>query len=231
MQKGINSNQLKLIAVILMSIDHIGAYLFPHISILRIIGRLAMPIFAYLISEGFSHTRSKLRYFFSLFAAGLISQPARYLYAHTWELNILLVFAFSVGILLCFQWALHQRRAWAWTLPAAALAAAFFVSEVLPALLSGTVLGLEYGFFGIALPVLVYWGRERQQKLLLSAFCLILISLRYGYLQWYCLLSLPLLYFYNGERGSRSMKYFFYIYYPFHLVLLYFLRALLYATV
>ena len=57
-QKGLTGNQLKLFAVIVMTIDHIGAVLYPSVLWLRIVGRLAYPIFAYMIAEGCAHTHA-----------------------------------------------------------------------------------------------------------------------------------------------------------------------------
>ena len=61
---GLTNNQLKIIAMISMLIDHIGVAMFPNVMILRIIGRLAFPIFAYMIAEGCFYTKNKARYFF-----------------------------------------------------------------------------------------------------------------------------------------------------------------------
>ena len=54
---GLNSNQLKILAMLFMTVDHIGAFLLPQYEILRYIGRLAMPIFAFMIAEGCTHRR------------------------------------------------------------------------------------------------------------------------------------------------------------------------------
>ena len=56
---GLTGNQLKLIALVTMTIDHIGMQLFPRVRLLRIIGRLAFPIFAYMIAEGCRYTRNR----------------------------------------------------------------------------------------------------------------------------------------------------------------------------
>ena len=60
--KGLSGNQLKLIALAAMTVDHIGVQFFPNIQLLRIIGRLALPIFAYMIAQGCRYTKNKARY-------------------------------------------------------------------------------------------------------------------------------------------------------------------------
>ena len=74
---GLLSNfQLKMIAIITMTIDHIGLVFFPGVAAFRIIGRLAFPIFAFLIAEGCSHTKNKLKRFLLMFAMGLVQRVA-----------------------------------------------------------------------------------------------------------------------------------------------------------
>ena len=62
MKLSLTSNQLKLLAMVTMTLDHIGVHLFPQCLFLRIIGRLAMPIYAYMIAEGCAHTRNRKQY-------------------------------------------------------------------------------------------------------------------------------------------------------------------------
>ena len=62
----LNGNHLKLIAVFTMLLDHVGILLFPQIRLLRILGRLAYPIFAFMIAEGCRYTKNKLRYFYGV---------------------------------------------------------------------------------------------------------------------------------------------------------------------
>ena len=61
--KFLTGNALKILAAIFMTIDHIGVMLFPRMLILRIIGRLALPVFAFMIAEGCKYTRNKKKYF------------------------------------------------------------------------------------------------------------------------------------------------------------------------
>jgi hypothetical protein len=62
----LTGNQLKLLALLTMTCDHIGVSLFPQALWLRVIGRLALPIFAYMIAEGCRHTRNRKRYLLSI---------------------------------------------------------------------------------------------------------------------------------------------------------------------
>ncbi len=74
MKLGINSFQLKIIAIIAMIIDHIGLFFFPEHILFRIIGRISFPIFAFLIVEGFYHTRDIWKYMFRLGVFAVLSE-------------------------------------------------------------------------------------------------------------------------------------------------------------
>ena len=66
----LSGNGLKLVAALTMLIDHVGMLLFPQVLLLRIIGRLAFPIYAFMIAEGCRYTKNKLRYFLMVFLLG-----------------------------------------------------------------------------------------------------------------------------------------------------------------
>ena len=57
----LNNNQLKIIAMISMVLDHVGLVFFSDFEIFRILGRLAFPIYAYMIAEGCTHTKNRKR--------------------------------------------------------------------------------------------------------------------------------------------------------------------------
>ena len=97
-----------------------------------------------------------------------------------------------------------------------------FVCVGLPLLLDHTDFAIDYGLWGVLLPVFIYLGRDQKEKLLLTGAGLVLLALSFtGTTQWFSLLTLPLLALYNGQRGKRQMKYFFYVYYPLHLAVIY----------
>lgn len=97
----------------------------------------------------------------------------------------------------------------------------------LPGRLPGTDFYIDYGIFGVMLPVVIYIAKSKVQKLILAAGVLMLLVLSNGPIQWFALLALPLLAIYNGRRGKIKMKYLFYIYYPLHLAAIYGISLLL----
>ena len=74
LQKGLSGNTLKIIALIAMTLDHLCLLVFPEMQWFRIIGRIAMPIFAYMIAEGCRYTKNKVKYFLMVFVLGVICQ-------------------------------------------------------------------------------------------------------------------------------------------------------------
>lgn len=215
-----NRFQLKMLACLTMLIDHIGAALFPQIFALRLIGRLAFPLFAWMIAEGAHYTRDRKRYLIRLIIFAIISQ---------WPF----VFAFSeptffgylnIGVTLvlgfCAIWAFDA-----------------FPSRVL-GLISATLLmtiatliHCDYGAYGVAMIFLFYVYRTNQPKMLGSQIFLAVIytlltyfkpfspGLGYFSPQFLSLFALSFIYVYNGKKGEDS-KWFFYSFYPIHLLII-----------
>ena len=220
MQKttGLTGNQLKLIAMAAMTLDHIGVQLFPNVLLLRIIGRLALPIFAYMIAQGCRYTKNKARYLLTIAAVAVLCQIVYFVAMDSLYQCILVTFSLSIVLIYVLDDAIQKPRFHKTSLAALVLVAVYGISEVLPRFLPGFY--VDYGFAGILLPVLIWFGRNKWQSILLCAAGLILLNVGNG-IQWYSLLALPLLVLYNGTRGKRKLKYLFYIYYPAHLALLY----------
>ena len=220
MQKttGLTGNQLKLIAMAAMTIDHIGVQLFPNVLLLRIIGRLALPIFAYMIAQGCRYTKNKARYLLTIAAVAVLCQIVYFVAMDSLYQCILVTFSLSIVLIYVLDDAIQKPRFHKTSFTALVLVAVYGISEVLPRFLPGFY--VDYGFAGILLPVLIWFGRNKWQSILLCAVGLILLNVGNG-IQWYSLLALPLLALYNGTRGKRKLKYLFYIYYPAHLALLY----------
>lgn len=221
MKKGLNANTLKLIALVSMTVDHMGLILFPGVQLFRIIGRLAFPIFAYMIAEGCSHTKSIARYHGTLALVGLGCQVVYSIAMQSLYLQILVTFTISVGLIRLVKRLQQKKSLWRWLLLIGGVLGALFVSEILPLLLPGTDLAVDYGFCGIMLPVAVYLGKNRKEKLLYAAIFLALLCLDQWIIQWYSMLSLVLLALYDGTRGRAGFKWFFYIYYPAHIAVIF----------
>lgn len=203
--RSLSGNQLKIIALISMTIDHIGVQIYPQFTILRIIGRLAMPVFAYMIAEGCTHTKNRKKYLLTISLIAFLCQMVYYLAEKSLDQCIFVTFALSIMLIYIFD----KRNI---VLSLFALIACLYITQAV---------NIDYGFFGIILPLLIYIGKTRNQKLMLLTAGLVLVSLTNFSIQWYSLLSIPLIALYNGQRGAYRLKYFFYIYYPLHLAIIY----------
>ena len=227
-------NQLKILALISMTIDHVGVVLFPQYEILRIIGRLAYPIFAYMIAEGCFYTRNKKRYLGGIAALGLVCQLVYFFAMGSLEQSILTTFVLGIITVYAMQLADERRDALGAGAVVAAISLDAFVCLALPVLLVGTDFTIDYGFFGALLPAICYVPRifcsdsddkkRREVTLACCAAGLALVSLTAAggplSVQWWSLIALVPLALYNGQRGKWRMKYLFYVYYPLHLVVI-----------
>ena len=216
-----NATQLKVIGIVSMTIDHIGYFLFPQMTVLRMIGRLAYPIFAYMIAEGCRYTRNKVRYFCTMFAIACTCSAAAYFAERSLYQSIFTTF--SCAMLLIFaldaaEKAAERARNILWGARAVMLTFLYFAVFQLR-----MIPGLEtdYGFLGIIAPVLAWLGRSKAEKLSGLTVGLCLLSAELGTVQFCSLAAVALLYFYNGKRGNHSLKWAFYGYYPLHIAALY----------
>ena len=224
---GLSGNQLKLIALITMTIDHIGAYLLPQYQILRIIGRLAMPIYAFLIAEGCRYTKNKFKYLGLMAAFALGMQLAYFFLEGSLYMRILVTFSLSIALIYALQYVEKKKDFLSCLVFFLVLSGVYYVSEKLPSRIPG--FSIDYGFKGILLPVFISMGVTKPQKLLGAAVGMCFMALGRT-LQWYSLAALPLLALYSGLRGKGNYKYLFYIYYPLHLGVIYGIRWLLENT-
>ena len=102
--------------------------------------------------------------------------------------------------------------------------AAGFAAGIVAAVGLDMLVTIDYGFWGIMIPVMIGFAHIRQfprwAEVLMLGLGLVLLGADMGGYQNYALLSLPLLLCYSGKRGKGNMKYFFYIFYPVHLAVL-----------
>ena len=204
----LDSFQLKCIAIVSMALDHTGAVLYPSQIWLRCLGRIAFPIFCFLIVQGFFHTHDVRRYMGRLGVFALISEISYDLafrgvpleYAHQ---NVFFTLLIGIGMMVLLE---RNRE---WPVKAVILLLAMWLAVLIRS---------DYNFRGVLL-IFVFYIFHESRWLAVTAGGL-WNFLYQGVIQKYGVLSVLPLALYNGERG-RKMKYFFYIFYPAHLLLLY----------
>ena len=221
LERGLNNNQLKIIAMIAMCLDHVGLYLFPDVVWFRMVGRLAFPVFAYMIAEGCRHTKHRGRYLAQLFGLGLVCQVVFFVATREWHLGILITFSLAVALIYAIDFYRERKNLQRFSLMLAMALVVAFLSVVAPVWFGERGYGLDYELYGVLLPVLVYFCSTKLEKLFAAAAVLLVMCAIDGGVHWFSMLALPLLFLYDGRRGRVKMKYVFYVFYPLHLAAIY----------
>lgn len=236
---GYSATVLKLIALVTMTIDHIGYLFFPYEQIFRIIGRIAFPVFAYMIAEGCRYTKHKLRYFLMVSGVGLICSVVYYFFDDSLFQSVLTSFSLAIATIygidflkkgIAFQG--DKRKKATKIIIGALWVAAMLALDVVLGLpikeLENVGFYIDYKLWGILLPVIVYVVPDNKWlKLLALSVGLVPLALTGMSVQWYSYLALPVIALYSGKKGKYSLKYLFYLYYPLHLALLYAISMLI----
>lgn len=231
---GLSTNALKLIALITMVLDHIGVFICRYESdmyfILRKIGRLSFPIFAFCLVIGFLHTKSRIAYAKRLFVFALVSEvpldfatymgrvrnhfsvSGRHMFWSFKHQNVFFTLLIGFVLIWCLDEIknsikLQSRRELMLMLECAAVAAGLGIAELLR---------VDYGYAGVVLIVLFYLFNRYYSLIIASEFFFNFVL--YDGVQKYGVLSLIFLSVYNGKPGTRKFKWFFYVFYPAHLV-------------
>ena len=252
--KGISASTLKIIALITMFIDHVGAALLEegllpvlssrilarkysdyipidyelwnHIYIvLRLIGRISFPIYCFLLVEGFSHTKSVKKYAMRLGLFALISEIPFNLAFYGEVFHSGMNVFFTLLIGLCTIWSMKALE----TLPSwQSLQIPFRILIAFTGMIIARFLRTDYADFGVLLIVLLYLFRNnRKQQSIVGAISIICEFINTIW-KYTAPLAFLCTYFYNGERGKQLPKAFFYSFYPIHLLLLFTIRILLF---
>jgi hypothetical protein len=225
-----SSSQLKVLACFIMLIDHVGYVFFPKVLWLRVIGRLAFPLFAYFIAEGYKRTRDITDYLGRLILFALIAQlPFMYAF-NTKSLYLNVFFTLSMGLYAIYNYDKNKR-----------------LYMVIITAAACQMLNTDYGAYGVLL-VFVFNKYHDDFKAMVKNVMLLTViaqlvqaSITYintpaAYLsrsllftlgiQPLCLFSLIFIKLYNGERGVK-LKYLFYAFYPVHLIVLGIIRDII----
>ena len=242
--KGIDGRTLKIIATIAMVLDHVGAVILMRImidnglneletagdaqmgewlsangavylayNILRLVGRIAFPVFCYLLLEGFLHTGDWKKYAVRLGVFAVIAEvPFDLALSGTvWNAELQNVFftlwAGLLTLVVCSR--IEKKTEWRFILR--------WVLEILAIVCGMAVAGLlrsDYGAMGVLLIVVFFmFRRKRQQQILFGGLAALTMDT-------FSVLGMFPIAVYNGERGKQK-KYFFYLFYPLHLLVLY----------
>ena len=237
----LNGNVIKILAAVLMTIDHVGLVFWPQNQVLFAVGRLSMPLFAFMIAEGAHYTKNKLKYLALIFVLGVLCQVVFYFSERSLYLGILITFTISIITIYALQF--FKAKLSHGNIIEKIYSFLMFIGCVVLAFFLNKWLKIDYGFWGSMLPVFAsifrfdlfdLFKKESQSEsmakrkldfipinLLAFAIGLVLVCIALGDIQYYSLLSLPILLFYSGKRGKAKIKYFFYIFYPTHLAILY----------
>ncbi len=229
---------LKCIAMITMLIDHTGLAYFGHTTLFNVIGRIAFPIFAFQISEGYTHTKNLKKYFLRLFLFAIVSQIPFMLFNSMFASNFIFnIFGtLFVGLIAILLYDKISNCTFKLTKNEKVNSIMNKAFGFIPAIILGIiseVCHFDYGFWGVAIIFLFYIFKTDKLGMLIfyTTACIIkygITIITYGYNYLYVFLCLgtifPILfiYLYNGKQGKK-IKYFLYAFYPVHLLILYFI--------
>lgn len=227
---------LKIVAMVTMFCDHFGDAYIGHFSAFNLIGRIAFPIFAFQISEGFIHTKNLKKYFFRIGVFALISQVPFALFYHKFfntniiPLNVFFTLFLGLLAIYLYNFTIQQfaKRTNKLKFPVDKIIGFLFVF-----LLSyiAEILNTDYGYWGVI--VIFAFYVLKQHKAIMTITFILLCTIKYGnqllqtnfhfvYILLTIFTALPiiLINMYTGKQGPKA-KYFLYAFYPVHLLLLY----------
>lgn len=230
----LTGNMIKIIAAILMVIDHVGV-LFPSLGItLRILGRISMPLFAFMISEGARYTKNRFKYFGMIAGLATACQLVYWFAIKDLYMSILVTFSLSIILIYSLRFVKWSYLSGEGNNLAKVVSPFLFGCLICLTYHLTTWLTIDYGFIGILLPVAasltdfrglklpekIKWIDSLYVRISIMAIPMLIRCIIENSIMWYSLLAIPILLLYSGDRGKTNMKYFFYIFYPTHLVVL-----------
>ncbi len=199
---------LKIIAIITMTIDHLGVFIFPQLIIFRIIGRLSFIIFAFLIANGFKYTSNYDGYLVRLLVMAFICQIPDMLFSINYPGNIF--FGLSLGLISLRLLARQNIKGYLY----------YFLLLIL-----AIILNIDYGVYGILMIDYFYlidkYNLSKVTQIIVF-ICLQVFGVEienFAYITYSSIISLFLVWQYNENKGyaNRMLNHLFYLYYPVHI--------------
>lgn len=237
--RGITGSTLKIIAIVIMLVDHVGAVILERFpiagtplylvdAVLRSVGRLAFPIFCFLLVEGFIYTRDRAKYAVRLFGFALISEIPFDIATAGRFFNLAyqnVFFTLLAGFLtICVLDEVKQKEFNIASKKAETVLRLVFTALITAAgMFAAYLLKTDYSFAGVLAIVVMYGVKEKKPESMLCG-CAVLTA--YNFLEAFAFLNIFLIKMYNGKRGLK-LKYIFYVFYPVHLLVLYCIARLL----
>lgn len=205
----LSNYRVKLLAALLMVVDHIGVVFFPEVLELRVIGRLSFPLFCWLLVQGEKYTKNFRQYAIRLLALGIISQPIFQLLFQVQSLNILFTLLVGLGCLRAARQA-PRYRALSW----------------IGGGILAQVTGVEYGAYGVGAIALIKQFQPHKiwwwASWVLLHLILLLAQPSFGQFQLPAVAAPLVLLMVNHQPGAKAR--WFYLFYPAHLLVIYFVK-------
>ena len=220
--KIIDGTTLKIIAMICMLFDHLGDNIFLSQTWMRIIGRIALPLFAFCISEGYIHTKDKKRYLKRLFLFSIISEiPFNLLLNGTIiyleHQNVILTFSIAVLSLIIFDKITTNKKK---------ISYVFGTFIVLLFAVISLLLKTDYNLFAVLLVFIYYVFNSKGNNIRNIIGTVYQLLLRNVGIYIFGALSCIPIFLYNGKKG-KGIKWLFYIFYPGHMLIIYLIKILI----
>lgn len=231
------ATSLKIIAMLIMVIDHVAAillhdlvfanysigyrdnFMIDMVLVMRTIGRLSFPIFAFLIVESYTYTRSRPRFILRLGIFAIITEPmfnyaqnSTWLYPQyqsnmvTWTLAIIAIYLYDLILQRFENTSINKILS--------------YLTAILPVIsiaVFNHFIGSDYGYEGILVCFGIYILRNNRVVAMMLASMILIAS--NGSIQFMSLLAIIPILMYNDTRG-KGLKYFFYLFYPLHLLII-----------
>lgn len=201
---------LKIIGIISMFIDHYD-YIIGLPKSVEVLGRIAFPIFAFAISEGYKHTRNLKNYILRIGIFAVLLQIPSWIFSYNYPLNIF----FTLFTGLCLISVLKNKNVND-IVKIICMIMLFFITKKI---------NLDYGLYGLFTILIFTFYNENKLKMMINFVILNIINVvrpnifDLDFTQIYSLLALIPIILYNGERG-KNWKYFFYLFYPLHFLVI-----------
>lgn len=217
--KRFGRNFLKIVSLITMLCDHLAVVLVsakndPQLyNILRMIGRISFPVICFMITEGFRYTSNRKKYLQRMFIFAVISEiPFDLVISNSFiDINNQnVIWTLLIGLLVLMGIEKYSGR----------------INEQMICIFAGSavafIMKVDYSFYGILIIAVFYMCRENHYKMFIIIMILLVLQ---GRKEAFGILSIPFIMAYDSDKEEKKLlKYFFYIFYPLHLTVLYMVK-------